>query len=160
MFLDISQNSQENTCVRVSFLIKLQASACHVIKKETLAQLFSCEFCKISKNTFPYRKPPVAAFVESFYFISCAFPKKFVKQIFTFTEKAYFMDTKVFLFIILRYENKNNQQTKQENSAFNDVMAKRNLNINSTETKTNSLDFFIVDFEKLFVSNDIVDHVF
>ena len=70
------------------------------------------------------------------------------------------MDTKVFLFIILRYENKNNQQTKQENSAFNDVMAKRNLNVNSTETKTNSLDFFIVDFEKLFVSNDIVDHVF
>ena len=27
VFLDISQNSQENTCARVSFLIKLQASA-------------------------------------------------------------------------------------------------------------------------------------
>ena len=27
MFLEIKQNSQENTCVRVSFLIKLQASA-------------------------------------------------------------------------------------------------------------------------------------
>ena len=26
MFLEISQNSQDNTCVRVSFLIKLQAS--------------------------------------------------------------------------------------------------------------------------------------
>ena len=26
MFLEISQNSQENTCARVSFLIKLQAS--------------------------------------------------------------------------------------------------------------------------------------
>ena len=26
MFLEISQNSQENTCVRASFLIKLQAS--------------------------------------------------------------------------------------------------------------------------------------
>ena len=25
MFLEISQNSQENTCARVSFLIKLQA---------------------------------------------------------------------------------------------------------------------------------------
>ena len=24
----------------------------HTIKKETLAQIFSCEFCKISKNTF------------------------------------------------------------------------------------------------------------
>ena len=27
VFLNISQNSQENTCARVSFLIKLQASA-------------------------------------------------------------------------------------------------------------------------------------
>ena len=33
-----------------SFLIKLQA--CSSIKKETLAQVFSCEFCEISKNTF------------------------------------------------------------------------------------------------------------
>ena len=30
-------------------------------KKETLAQVFSCKFCKISKNTFSYRTPPVAA---------------------------------------------------------------------------------------------------
>ena len=33
------------------FLIKLQASACNFIKKETLSQEFSCEFCEISKNT-------------------------------------------------------------------------------------------------------------
>ena len=32
-------------------------SACNFIKKETLAQTFSCEFCKIFKNTFFYRKP-------------------------------------------------------------------------------------------------------
>ena len=31
------------------------------IKKETLAQVFSCEFCEISKNTFSHRTPPVAA---------------------------------------------------------------------------------------------------
>ena len=41
MFLEISQNSQENICARISFLIKLQAEACNFIKKETLAQLFS-----------------------------------------------------------------------------------------------------------------------
>ena len=35
--------------------------ACNFIKKETLAQLLSCEFCEISKNTFSYRTPPVAA---------------------------------------------------------------------------------------------------
>ena len=31
------------------------------IKKETLAQVFSCKCCKISKNTFSYRPPPGAA---------------------------------------------------------------------------------------------------
>ena len=49
VFLEISQNSQENTCVRVSFLIKLQASG---LQKETLTPVFSCEFCETSKNTF------------------------------------------------------------------------------------------------------------
>ena len=59
VFLEISENSQENTCARVSFLIKLQASASAInfIKKETLAQVFSCEFCEIPKNTFFYRTP-------------------------------------------------------------------------------------------------------
>ena len=61
VFLEISQNSQKNTCARVSFLIKLQAQPCNVIKKETLAQVFSCEFCQISKNTFSYRTPLAAA---------------------------------------------------------------------------------------------------
>ena len=31
--------------------------------KKTLAQVFSCEFCKISKNTFSYRKPPDDCFL-------------------------------------------------------------------------------------------------
>ena len=35
--------------------------ACNVIKKETLAQVFSTQFCKISKNTFSYRTSSVAA---------------------------------------------------------------------------------------------------
>ena len=62
LFLEMSQNSQENTCAKVSFLIKLQASVCSFVKRETLAQVFSCEFCKISKNTFSYRTPSVAVF--------------------------------------------------------------------------------------------------
>ena len=37
--------------------------ACNFIKKETLAQVFSCEFSKISKNTFLHRTPQVAASV-------------------------------------------------------------------------------------------------
>ena len=63
VFLGIPQNSLENTCARVSFLIKLQASGLNFIKKETLAQVFSCEFCEISKNTFFHRASSVAAFV-------------------------------------------------------------------------------------------------
>ena len=52
VFLEISQNSQESTCARLSFLIKLQAQDCNFIKNETLAQVFSCEICEISKNNF------------------------------------------------------------------------------------------------------------
>ena len=40
----MSQKSQENTCARVSFL--------NFIKKETLTQVFSCEFCEIFENNF------------------------------------------------------------------------------------------------------------
>ena len=32
-----------------------------LLKKETLAQMFSCELCQIFKNTFLFRTPPVAA---------------------------------------------------------------------------------------------------
>ena len=44
-----------------SFLINLQAEACNFIEKETLEEVFSRKFCEISKNTFSYRTPPVAA---------------------------------------------------------------------------------------------------
>ena len=43
VFLKISENSQENTCTRVSFLNFIQL---------TLAQVFSFKFCEIFKNTF------------------------------------------------------------------------------------------------------------
>ena len=36
---------------------------CNFIKKETLAQVCSCEYCQISKNTFSYRTSPMAASV-------------------------------------------------------------------------------------------------
>ena len=64
VFLEFSQNSQENTCARVSLLINLQAEVCNFIKKDTLALVFSSEFCKISKNTLYYKTPLVAASVN------------------------------------------------------------------------------------------------
>ena len=68
----VSHSQQENTCARISSLTKLQAthvevkapvpeSVCNIIKKETLAQVFSCEFHEISKSSFFYRTPLVAA---------------------------------------------------------------------------------------------------
>ena len=42
-----------------------KVAGCIFIKKETLAQAFSCEFCKISENTFSYRTPTVAASVKA-----------------------------------------------------------------------------------------------
>ena len=47
MFLEISQNSQEKNLCQ-----SYRPEDCNFIKKETLAQVFPCEFCKISKNTF------------------------------------------------------------------------------------------------------------
>ena len=51
VFLKISENSRENFCARVSFLIKLQTSG-NFIEKEALEQVFSYEFCEIFKNAF------------------------------------------------------------------------------------------------------------
>ena len=49
MFLEVSQenNSQENNCVRISFWMVR-----NFVKKETLAWVFSCEFCEIIKSIF------------------------------------------------------------------------------------------------------------
>ena len=52
------------------------------IKKETLAQLFSCEFCEISQNTFFYRTPSVAVCPNRGY-LHCAI----LKDLHVFQEK-------------------------------------------------------------------------
>ena len=46
VILEISQNSQENTCARVSFLIKLQASDLLILGNKIY------EFREISKDAF------------------------------------------------------------------------------------------------------------
>ena len=75
VFLEISLNSKENTGARVTFLTKLQVLDPSfffnkvaglrpaILLKETLAQVFPCEFCEISKNIFSYRTPTAAASV-------------------------------------------------------------------------------------------------
>ena len=59
VFLEMSQNSQENTCARV-FFNKVAGLGCNFIEKETLAQMLSCEVCVLFKNTYFYRTTLVA----------------------------------------------------------------------------------------------------
>ena len=65
MFLEILQNSQECTCARDSF--QTSSHICNFIEKECLAQVLSCKLCEISKNTFFYRTPRVAASCFGFH---------------------------------------------------------------------------------------------
>ena len=46
-----------------SFFNKVAGQAFNFIKKETVAQMFSCKLCKISKNIFFYKTSLVAASV-------------------------------------------------------------------------------------------------
>ena len=71
VILKISQNSQENSYVIVSFLIKLQSEAYNFTKNETLVQTFSCEFCEIFKNTYFIKHLRVTASALYHNIISC-----------------------------------------------------------------------------------------
>ena len=62
MFLELLQNSQENTCARVSFLIKLQTSGLQLCLKRDSGTSVFCEFCEISKNNSSYITTLVGAF--------------------------------------------------------------------------------------------------
>ena len=58
VFLEIWQNSQENTCARTWKKEDWQ--------RETLAEVFSCEFCEISNNTFSTEHLQATASVKWF----------------------------------------------------------------------------------------------
>ena len=74
VFLEFLQNSQENTCARVSFLINLQTWG-----------LFFCDFCEILKNIFSNKPPPVAASDLKTYTVQ---KMKFsIEDLVTFTEE-------------------------------------------------------------------------
>ena len=60
VLLEISQNSQQNTC----------AKACNFIKKETLHRCFAVNFVKFLNNTFFYRTSLVAASDSDFSIIN------------------------------------------------------------------------------------------
>ena len=65
---------------------------CNFIKKEALAQVFPCGFCKISKNTFSHRTSAVAV---SFNYVSGWLQQKpwnfFIRKIFLLIVKILFV---------------------------------------------------------------------
>ena len=50
-------HTQESICTAVSLLIKSYSSSLHSIKKYTPAQVFSCEFCEVFRNTYVFCRP-------------------------------------------------------------------------------------------------------
>ena len=56
-----SVRNSDQRCSVGKGVLSCRPGACNFIKKGTLAQMFSCKFCEISKNTFSYRTPPIAA---------------------------------------------------------------------------------------------------
>ena len=71
VFLEISQNSQENTCARDSFVIKLQACDLQPYYKRVSDTGVFLWILQNSKNTYFYRTPLLAAFV--FFYLSTIF---------------------------------------------------------------------------------------
>ena len=53
IFTNVLQYSQEITCIGVSGL--------QIYSKETPAQIFSCKYCEVLKNTIFHRTPAMAA---------------------------------------------------------------------------------------------------
>ena len=62
VILEIVQNSQENTCARVSFSIKLQTPAT-LLKRRLWHRCLPANFAKLLRTFFFHRSPTVAASV-------------------------------------------------------------------------------------------------
>ena len=72
VLLEISQNSQENTCARVSFLIKLQAWPATLLKKRPWHRCFPVTFAKfLGAPFFKEHLRWLLLFVEKSDLISC-----------------------------------------------------------------------------------------
>ena len=64
---------------------KVADQACNFIKIETLAQVFSCEFCEIFKNNFFYKTRPVWLLLDINSILICliCYPEAAVPRFFS-----------------------------------------------------------------------------
>ena len=64
---DFAKFRWKHLCQCLFFNKSCRPQVCNSVRKETLAQVFSCEFSGIFKNAYYYRTPVVAASVENTY---------------------------------------------------------------------------------------------
>ena len=76
-FMEISQNSLEITCARVSFLTKMQDSASNFIKRDSSTGVSLWILRNFEEHIF-YRTPPVSPSVTQNDFILC---KNYLTQV-------------------------------------------------------------------------------
>ena len=78
----------KHLCQSLVFWYCCRPQIWNFIEKETLAHVFSCEFCENSKNILSYRTPPVAASV----FLNVSFITSYTPHftLFTFTSTLFY----------------------------------------------------------------------
>ena len=129
--------TRKHLCQRLFFnkVAGLRSKACIFIKKEFLTQLFSCEFCKFSKNTFFYRTPSVAAKILNVIcrtlimtvvkgalsalsqYLATESSLKMMKNAFYFTSKTLFF-LKIFKFLPWLFGHVTNWLGKKDQASF------------------------------------------
>ena len=93
---------KESTCARASFL---QPEACNFMKIESLTHLFPCEVWEdLSKNTFSYRTPLLAASVKACNFTKIRFATGvFFVNFLKISKELLLMHCKKFTKVLVKY---------------------------------------------------------
>ena len=104
-----------------------------LLKKETLAQVFSCEFFKISKSTFSYRTPPVVvSVITTFLFPGEVSDKETADMIAREQRGNLKKDIRVLLHV---NDNKNKPQKEGNTKAVNTLLSPESLKASSIENQ-------------------------
>ena len=100
-FLEISQNLQENTCARVSFLIKLQASAI-LLKTRLWHRCFPVNFTKFLITTFS-QNTSGGCFCQEYFWIT-SWKTMFYVYLFLLLQRIRFLNQKVVVVFIRKIQ--------------------------------------------------------
>ena len=72
VFLEISQNSKENTCARASFLIKLQVAPANLLKRDSGTGIFVWILRNFKEYLF-HRRPDDCFWITKFLFLNVSY---------------------------------------------------------------------------------------